>query len=208
MAYDLEEQEELDVLKDWWKRNGNTALWAVAAVFAAFAGFRGWQHYQRIQSSEASAHYETLSQLAVTDIKSIRTLSGQLMEKYSGTSYSARAALLAAKANYEAKDVKSAKAQLQWAIEHAKEDQIRGESQLQLAAILLEEKQYDAALKSLAAKHSPEFDGLFADLKGDILRAQGKLAEAKIAYKDALSKLDEQGRYRRYTEHKLDALGN
>jgi predicted negative regulator of RcsB-dependent stress response len=208
MAYDLEEQEELDVLKDWWKRNGNTALWALAVVFAAFAGFRGWQYYQRTQILEASAHYEALSQLEVTDIKSIRSLSGQLMEKYSGTAYASRAALLAAKANYEAKDANSAKAQLQWAMEHSREDQVRGEAQLQLAAILLEEKKYEPALSTLAAKHNPAFDGLFADLKGDILCAQGKLAEAKTAYKDALGKLDEKSRYRRYTEHKLDALGS
>ena len=208
MAYDLEEQEELDVLKDWWKHNGNTVIWTIAAVAISFAGFRGWQHYQHTQASEASSQYEALAQLSVTDIKSIRTLSGQLMEKYPATAYAARAALLAAKANYAAKDAKSAKAQLQWALEHSKEDQIRGEAQLQLAAIQLEEKQYDAALGTLAAKHNPAFDGLIADLKGDILRAQNKIVEAKAAYKEALDKLEEKGRYRRYTEHKLDALGS
>lgn len=208
MAYDLEEQEELDVLKDWWKRNGNTVLWGVTAVFVAFAGFRGWQYYQQKQSYEASARYEALAQLDISDIKNIRSVSGQLMEKYSGTSYAARAALLAAKANYEAHDAKSAKAQLQWAIEHSKEEQVRGIAQLQLAAILLEEKQYDAALKALSDKHNAAFDGLFADLRGDILAAQGKTADAKAAYKDALGKLDEKGRYRRFTEHKLEALGS
>jgi predicted negative regulator of RcsB-dependent stress response len=208
MAYDLEEQEELDVLKDWWKRHGNTALLVAGAALIAFTGYRGWQYYQHSQALEASARYEALSQLDAKDIKGVRSSSGQLMEKYAGTVYAARAALLAAKANYEANDAKSAKAQLQWAMEHAKENQIRSVAQLQLAAIQLEEKQYDAALKTLADQHDAAFDGLFADLRGDILVAQGKPADARAAYKQALEKLDDEGRYRHYTEHKLEALGS
>lgn len=207
MAYDLEEQEDLDVLKDWWKRHGRTTLLVAGAVLVAFSGFRGWQYYQHTQAVEASTRYEALSQIDGKDIKSIRSISGQLMEKYAGTVYAARAAMLAAKANYEANDAKSAKAQLQWAMEHAKEDQIRSVAQLQLAAIQLDEKQYDVALKTLADKHDAAFDGLFADLKGDILMAQGKQVDAKVAYKEALGKLDDKGHYYQITEHKLEALG-
>ena len=208
MAYDLEEQEDLDVLKDWWKLNGTNVLLGISVALAIFIGFRGWQYYQQRQSLEASVRYETLSQLDRSDIKNIRGISGQLMEKYSGTVYAARAALLVAKANSEANDTKSAKAQLQWAMEHTKEASIRAIAQLQLAAIQLDEKQYDMALKTLADQHDPAFDGLIADLKGDVLVAQGKRTEARKAYKEALGKLDETSHYRRYTEHKLEALGS
>lgn len=207
MAYDLEEQEELDVLKDWWKLNGTNVLWGISVALTIFVCFRGWQYYQQHQALEASTRYETLSQLDTKDIKSIRSISGQLMEKYSGTVYAARAALLAAKANSEANDTKSAKAQLQWAMEHTKEASIHAIAQLQLAAVQLDEKQYDIALKTLATQHDAAFDGLFADLRGDVLVAQGKRTEAREAYKVALGKLDEASRYRRFTEHKLDALG-
>jgi len=208
MAYDLEEQEQLDELSAWWKRHGNHVAIALSVLLAAYAAYQGWKIYQHQQALQASVQYEALAQLDDKDIKSVRAISGQIMEKYASTPYAARAALIAAKANYAANDAKSAKAQLDWAMGHTSEDAIRAIAQLQLAAIQFNEKQYDAALKTLGEKHDPGFDGLFADLKGDILATQGKTAEAKAAYAEALTKLDAEGRYHRYTERKLDALGS
>lgn len=208
MAYDLEEQEQLDALKAWWNQYGNHVLMAVTVAFVAFAGFQGWKYYQHQQGIQASAQYEALTQLDIKDIKKIRGVSGQLMEKFSGTPYAARAALMAARANYEAGDVKSAHAQLEWAMAHTRDEAVKSIAQLQLAGLQFEEKNYDAALKTLVDKHEPAYDGLLYDLKGDILVAQGKPAEAKKAYAVALAKLDEKGRFRKYTEQKLDALGS
>ena len=208
MAYDLEEQEQIDELKAWWNRHGNTVIGLVTAGLIALAGYKGWTYYQHSQAVQASAKYETLTQLDAKDIKGMRTLVGELMDNYSGTPYAGRAALIAAKANYAANDAKSARAQLEWATSNAKEDSVRAIAQLQLAGLQYEEKQYDAALKTLEQKHDAAFDGLYADLKGDVLTAQGKKVEAKAAYELALSKLDSAGRYHRYTQYKLDALGS
>ena len=102
---------------------------------------------------------------------------------------------------------KDAKIQLTWAISHAKESSVSAIASLQLANILVEEKSYDAALKILEAKHDAGFDGLFADLKGDVLLGLGKRDEAKAAYELALTKLDPQGRYRHLTQQKIHSLG-
>jgi predicted negative regulator of RcsB-dependent stress response len=208
MAYDLEEQEQLDELKAWWKRHGNTVISVVIAGFVAFSAFKGWQYYQHKQALEASDQYEALSRIEIGSVKEIRSLSGQIMDKYAGTPYAARAALLAAKANYAANDAKSAKAQLEWAMSHSPESAVRSIAMLELAAIQFEEKQYDAALKTLSEKHDAAFDGLVADREGDIFAAQGKKAEAKAAYQKALTVLDTKGHYRAYTQHKLEALGS
>lgn len=208
MAYDLEEQEQLDVFKAWWKTYGNIILIAAGVAVACFAGVQGWKYYQHQQSLHASVQYQALIQANPEDTKVIKSLSAELMEKYASTPYAGRAALAAAKANYAAKDIKSAEAQLEWAAKNAKEEPVKALANLQLAAIQLEEKDYDAALKTLAEKHDAGFDGLFADLKGDILVAQNKKAEARLAYAEALSKLDTQGHYYRFTEHKLEALGS
>jgi len=208
MAYDLEEQEQIDELKAWWKRYGNLVQSGLIVVLLAFGGFKGWQYYQQKQALEASNKFEQLSRTESKDLKAIQTISGQLMENYAGTPYAARAALIAAKANYAAKDSKSAIAQLEWARSHAKEAGVAAVAQLQLAAIQLDEKQYDAALGTLGKTYPAGYEGLFADLKGDVLVAQGKLTEAKAAYAEALLKLASDGRYRRFTERKLDALGS
>jgi predicted negative regulator of RcsB-dependent stress response len=208
MAYDLEEQEQLDELKAWWKRHGNLVMGVASAALLTFAAVQGWKIYQHQQSLKASTQYEALTELDSRDLKGIRSISAQLMDEYARTPYAARAALLAAKANYAANDAKSAKAQIEWVMSHASEDSLRAIAQLQLAAWQYDDKEYDAALKTLNDKHDVGFDGLFADLRGDVLAALGRKTEARAAYAEALAHLDGEGRYRHYTEHKLDALGS
>jgi predicted negative regulator of RcsB-dependent stress response len=149
--------------------------------------------------------------LDITDaknLKAIQLVSAELMDKFPSTPYAGRAALTAAKANFQAHEIKSAKSQLEWATKHAKEDAIQAMALLELASLQFEEKDYAGALKTLAEKHIAGFDGLFADLKGDVLVTQGKSSEAKVAYKEALEKLDAQGHLLKFTQQKLEALGN
>ena len=207
MAYDLEEQEQLDELKAWWKTYGKLVSNAVLLLLVAYAAYQGWQYYQGKQSVDASTEFQALQITDEKDVKTIQSKAGLIMDKFSATPYAGRAALYAAKANYSVHEVKSAKVQLEWAIKNAKETSVSAIASLQLANILAEEKDYQAALKLLDAKHDAGFDGLFADLKGDILVALGKKAEAKIAYKEALIKLDAQGKYHVLTQQKLEALG-
>ncbi len=207
MAYDLEEQEQLDELKAWWKTYGKMVSNLVIGLLVAYAAYQGWTYYQTKQAVNASTEYQALQVVDAKDTKSIQAKAAVLMEKYSATPYAGRAAVLAAKANYEANQIKSAKAQLEWAISNAKETSVSAIAGLQLANILAEENNFDAALKVLEAKHDAGFDGLFLDLKGDVLLGLGKRDEAKAAYELALTKLDAQGRYRHLTQQKIDSLG-
>ena len=207
MAYDLEEQEQIDEFKAWWKRYGNVLFNVIIALLVAYSVVQAWRYYQNKQSIEASSLYQALTQVNIVDVKTIKMQSANIIENYKGTPYAGRAALLAAKANYAASDSKSAKAQLEWAAKNSKESAVQAMANLQLAGILAEEKNYDAALKTLADSHDAGFEGLNADLKGDIYVAQGRFDEAKKAYQEALVKLDERGRYHQYTSEKLEALG-
>lgn len=207
MAYDLEEQEQLDEFKAWWKKNGQKAIALGVALLLAYAGYNGWHFYQNKQSVEASVLYQELLVSDVKESKVIQEKSTNLIEKYASTPYAARAALYVAKLNYQNNDSKNAKVKLEWAMNNAKETAVAAMAGLELANVLLEEKSYDAALKILDAKHDSGFDGLYWDLKGDILLAMGKKNDAKSAYQRALTKLDGQGKYHLITEQKLESLG-
>ncbi len=207
MAYDLEEQEQLDEFKAWWKQNGKMVTSLLVAVLVGYAAFQGWHFYQNKQSVEASTQYQELLVVDEKDLKIIQAKSAMLMESFSGTPYAGRAALFAAKVNYQANEVKSAKAQLDWSIKNAKETSVSALSSLQLANILAEEKDFEGALKLLNAPHDAGFDGLFADLKGDVLVSLGKNVEAKEAYQQALIKLEPKGKFRALTQQKLESLG-
>jgi predicted negative regulator of RcsB-dependent stress response len=207
MAYDLEEQDQLDEIKAWWKKNGNMATNAVLAVVVAYAAWQGYHYFQNKKSVEGSALYQNLVVTDANKMADVKTLSAKLMENYDSTPYAGRAAVLAAKASLAAKDAKSAKAQLEWAVQHATESTTKAAASIQLAAILLEEKNYEAALKTVADDLDPGFLGLKEDLKGDIYLAQGKPAEAKKAYQVALENLERSGRLYQYTQQKLESLG-
>jgi len=207
-TYDLDEQERLDELKAWWKRWGNLMMIGLAVLIMAAAGWRYWQNRTLTQSLEAAAVYEKLSQsLTTNDTKAARDAGGMLIEHYKGTAYAPRAALLLAKLNVGAKDLKSAQAQLEWAIANSKEPAVKDLARLRLAGVQLDQKQYDAALKTLSASHSDAFAPRFDDLKGDVLLAQGKTAEARAAYQAAFGKMPEDNAYRNIVELKLDAMG-
>lgn len=207
MAYDLEEQEQIDELKAWWKTYGKMISNAVLALIVVYGAYQAWYMYQDKQSVAASTEYQALQVTDEKDLKAIQEKSAILMEKYSATPYAGRAALLAAKANYQSGEIKSAKAQLEWAAKNATETSVAAIATLQLANVLAEEKDYQGALKLLEASHDAGFDGLFSDLKGDVLLALGKKAEAKAAYEHALTKLEPSGKYRVLTQQKLEALG-
>lgn len=207
MAYDLEEQEQLDEFKAWWKKNGSMATSVVLAALLAYATWQGYGYYQNTKAVEASALYQTLVVTELTKTTEIKAQSAKLMEDFSGTPYAGRAAVFAAKANFAAQNSKSAKSQLEWATKNAKESAIKAIASLQLAGILYEEKSYDEANKVLAGITDKGYEGLKANMQGDVLLAQGKQAEAKKAYQAALEGLDVQGKMHQYTQQKLDSLG-
>lgn len=209
--YDLEEQEQLDSLKTWWKMYGNVVTGVVTAVSIGVIGWQGWNWYQRNQSAQASSIYSVLERAAAArDLQKVKTAAGELAEKYGSTTYASLGAMLAARVSFDGGDLKTAHTQLEWVVGHASEE-IRDAARLRLAAVLLDETAYEDALKQLDGAHAGAYDSRFAELKGDILIAQGKKEEARTAYKLALDKLGE-GRggprpYRDVLQQKLDSLG-
>ena len=209
--YDLEEQEQIASIKTWWKMYGNLVTGVILAGSLAVIGWQGWNWYQRSQAAQASAIYGVLEQaVAVRDAQRVKAAAGELAEKFGGTSYAALGALVAARQSFEAGDLKTAKAQLSWAADKGK-DEIKDLARLRLAAVLLDEKAYDEALKQLESAHAAAFAARFLELKGDVLAAQGKKPEARTAYKAALDKGEGHegrgGAGRELLRQKLDNLG-
>ncbi len=208
MAYDLEEQEQLATLKAWWGKYGNLVSWLAAAVLAAYAAWSGWNYYQRSQSTKAAVLYEEIVKAAEQkDLAKITRASADMQDRFGGTAYAQMATLVAAKAAFDANDMKAAKAELQWTAEHGKGEDFRAIARLRLAGILLDEKANDEGLKVLSADFPEAFGALVADRRGDLLFALGKIDEARAAYQAALDKTEVKNPARQLIQLKLDALG-
>jgi predicted negative regulator of RcsB-dependent stress response len=209
MALDLEEQEQVAELRAWWHQHGNLIVSAITAAALAFAGWQGWRWYERNQAAQAGALYDSIVRASrAGDAKALRDAGGALLENYPRALHASLAALIAARFYYEHKDAKSAKAQLQWVLEHARTDDLRDIARLRLAAILLDEKGYDEALKVLDEKHASAYDAQYAAAKGDVLVAKQQPAEARAAYRVALDKAGNgSAAFRESVRMRLEALG-
>jgi predicted negative regulator of RcsB-dependent stress response len=206
---DLQEQEQVDALKSWWSENGKWVIGAVVIALLGYSGVQFWKNHQAEQAGEAAKLYaEVMKQMASNDPKRVNDAAAALVDKFGSSAYAPRAQLLAVQANLQAKDTTRAKTQLQWIVEHAAEPALQDTARLKMASILLDEKKFDDALTQLNAAHPEAFTGLYADLKGDVLAAQGKTAEAKTAYKEALDKIETKSMYRNLVQLKLDGLGD
>jgi predicted negative regulator of RcsB-dependent stress response len=205
-----DEQESIESFKAWWAQWGNAATWVVLVALIAAAAWNGWNYWQRREAAQAAILYEQVQQAVATKNKAdVARDAADMESRYGGTAYAQMTALAAAKALYEAGDTAGAKTQLQWAVDHAKDDEYKEIARLRLAAVLLDEKSYDAGLALLAGTPPEGFKGVVADRRGDLLAAAGKRDDARAAYQlalDSLAKNDTAGR--QLIQFKLDALGS
>ncbi|MEO6321184.1 MAG: tetratricopeptide repeat protein [Polaromonas sp.] len=205
---DLEEQEQLDELKHFWKQYGNLITWALIVVLGAFAAWNGYQYWQRTQAAQASVMYDEIERAVKSgETARIDRSLADMKERFGSTAYAQQAGLLAAKAYYDKGNVDAARSALTWVADKASDPGYQAVAKLRLAGILLEKKAFDEALQQLSGTFPKDFSGLVADRRGDILMAHGKKLEARAEYEKAYKDLDARVEYRRMVEVKLNALG-
>ena len=176
MAYDLEEQEQIANFKAFWDRFGNLISWVLIIALGSYAGYNFWNSHQRSQAAEASGAVRPAGRgrRRPTTTPRSQRIAGDIESKYGSTAYAQMAALAAAKAAFDANDLKTAKAQLQWAIDHGN-DEYKSIARLRLSGVLLDEKAYDQALALLNGDFLPQFA---ADVAGPQGRRAGRAEQA------------------------------
>jgi predicted negative regulator of RcsB-dependent stress response len=208
---DLQEQEQLDQLKAFWKQYGNLITWTITVVLAGFAAWNGWQWWQREQADKATALYDELDRVAQAgDAERAARAFSDLKERFPRTVQAQQGALLAARLQAEKGQPDPALATLAWVADNAGEDEYRTIARLRAVALLMGQKKYDEALRQLDAAQDGkprEFDALIADRRGDVLAAQGKKAQAVAAYQAAYKAIGDKADYRQLIDAKLTALG-
>ena len=209
MAYDLEEQEKLDAIRQWWERYGTLIVTILAVLALSFAGWRGWQWYQGNRAAQAMGYFEALEAAATQPDENalgrIKAASQTLRDDFASSGYASRGALVAAQVLVREKDYDGARAQLQWVIDKSNDQALVPLARLRLAGILLEQGAPDDAYK-LVADGPESFAALYADRRGDILAVQGKKPEARGEWEKALKALGTDP-ITQIIQLKIDALG-
>ena len=205
---DLEEQEQLDQLKHFWKQYGNPITWLLIVVLGSVASWNFYQYWQRNQASQAAVMFDELGRVAAAgDSEKLDRVFADMKDRFASTVYAQQAGLLAAKQYYGAKNIDSAVAALTWVADQSTDPGYQAIARLRLADILAEKKSTEEALKVLSGTFPASFEALVADRRGDIFSLQGKVKEATTEYQKAFDRFEDKTEYRRLVEIKLNALG-
>jgi predicted negative regulator of RcsB-dependent stress response len=205
---DLEEQEQLDQLKHFWKQYGNAITWVLIAVLSGFASWNFYQYWQRGKAAQASALFEEIDKsVKLGDGSKVERALADLQNGFGATVYAQQASLLGSKFYYDTGKIDLAKQSLSWVIEKPVDSGYQSIAKLRLSGLLAEEGSYAEAIKVLDSDFPNGFQGLAQDRKGDVFLIQGQKAEAIVAYKDAYKMTDDRTEYRRLIEVKLNSLG-
>jgi len=207
-ALDLEEQEQLDQIKHFWKRWGNLISWALIAVLGAYAAWNGWQAWQNRQASQAAVLFDTVDQAAQRgDMTLLDRSLTDIQDKFGSTTLAHQAALLAGKTFVDKNEIDKANKALTWVTQKADDAGLVALARLRLAALALQAKSVDQARQWLSADMPAAFQPLQADRLGDIEMQQGQLDKAREQYQKAWNGLDDRAEYRQIVAVKLASLG-
>jgi len=122
MAYTIEEEQELNQLKEWWKDNGKAIIAAFILGVGGMLGWRYWQSYQANQIMQASAEYDALVYTTNKDAAAQQAKVAEFVKAHDKTSYAVFSLLDEAKGFVAKQDYASAENSLKQAIAQSQDD--------------------------------------------------------------------------------------
>ena len=185
MAYSIEEEQEINQLKDWWKENGKTIIAAFILGVGGMFGWRYWQAHQAEQIAQASAQYDALIYSAQQDEQAKKANIEQFVQANSKTAYAVFALLDEAKKATEKQDFAAAEANLNQALTQSQDEVLTSIVALRLSAVQFQLGQLDNALTTLNQVKGESFNARKALLTGDIQVAKGDKVAAKNSFEQA-----------------------
>lgn len=207
MAAHLEEQQELDNFKYFWKTTGR---WLFALLIAAALGYLGYTMYKSHKASQSQEAAEVLAKIvdkmqAKASQAEVNADLTNLQQNYPDSIAAAQATLMAAATEYDARRYDVAEGHLNWVLKNQKAPLVQALAAQRLGIVLLQQKKYDAAIAALNTKVEADFEPLLLEAKGDVYAAQNKTKEAAQSYQQALEKLPKEAIERELLQMKLDS---
>ena len=185
MAYSIEEEQEINQLKDWWKENGKTIIVAFILGVGGMFGWRYWQAHQAEQIAQASAQYDALIYSAQQDEQAKKANIEQFVQANSKTTYAVFALLDEAKKATEKQNFAAAEVNLNQALTQSQDEVLTSIVALRLSAVQFQLGQLDNALTTLNQVKGESFNARKAILTGDIQVSKGDKVAAKNSFEQA-----------------------
>jgi len=180
------ENEQVDALKGFFAQNGKALAIGVIIGIGALAGWRYWSSHQDSGSRETSAAYQQVSTALDSSKPETLTAAAKFADSNSNT-YGALASLDLAKRYVDNNELDKAAAQLQNGLKATKDANLQAVLNLRLARVQLQQKQPDAALKTLDAVKGDGWTAIIADVRGEALLSKGDSKGAREAWSKGIA---------------------
>ena len=209
-VYDLEEQEQLDDLKAWWTRWGNTVAGVVIAAVRRHRRRAGLALVTAAagRGARRCSTARSATRARANDVAKAKDAMAQLADKYA-RHRATRRARRCSYAKHAVRQRRQGRREGAAAVGGRPCGRRRAEGRSRAFASPRSCSTRSSTTRRCArsTRRRRRVRGLYADLRGDVLAAAGRDAEARTAYQTALAKLDPKSPYRNYVQVKLDALG-
>ncbi|MCG7534419.1 tetratricopeptide repeat protein [Pseudoalteromonas sp. OOF1S-7] len=176
------EEQQAEAIKRFFRENGTSLI--IGAVLG-LGGLYGWKAYNQHQIDTAEAGSEAYNQLV--DSGDVLTKSDDFLANNGESSYAVLAAFVAAKEAVEQGKLDVAQEKLTFAANTVKTPELKATAYLRLARVQAAREDYSAALATLGNPMPQSFVAQVAEVKGDILLAQGKKDAARDEYQKAVT---------------------
>lgn len=204
MDLNLNDDEQAEAIKKWWRENGRAVVLGVVIGLSVVVGVRYWFHYTKDQSNDASIIYSQIEKAMANNEAEVILEKGQeLVSNFSNTSYAVMAGLIMAKVELEAGKPDLAKDRLQWVISNGNEE-LQHTARLRLARLLLDSDNVKEADALIAGIKSAGYAAAYEELRADIALANGNTTQARELYRLALAGAN--GPRREFLQMKIDDI--
>lgn len=209
MAFDvLDEHEQGEQVQKWLRENALSILIGIGLGLLLIFGWQQWRNHRARHEMDAAVQYDALAlDVGKKDYDAAKVIAGKLKADYADTPYAVLAALREADIASEKGDNDAAFSALDWGYRHAGIDALKAVAGISLARVQIARSKAQEALDLIDKLPKGAFDSSGAELRGDALAALGRKDDARAAYTDALTHLDQGAPNRAFVEMKLNDLG-
>ncbi len=196
------EEEQVEALKKWWQENGKSVLIGIGLALALIYGWKAWQGHQRqVSETVSTIYFDLVDAVQVAQENSeqanqatINHLVDKLKAEHADSIYALYASLLAAKQAVAKNDLDAAEKQLQWVVDRSEAaSSLHIIARLRLARVIYAQGNTEQALALTESIQAGAYTAVYQEFLGDLYLNQGRIEEARSAYRSALAETEKVG---------------
>lgn len=208
MAFEvLDEHEQGELVRKWVRANAMSIIIGITIGLLLIFGFQQWKARQLRSQGEASTTYTSFVEAVNADkADQVETLAATLRKDFPKSPYAVLAALRQAEIAATKGDLEAAAGHLAWADTAAEDPSMKSLIALRMARVELARDKADAALAQLDRVAKSDYQAMASEMRGDVLLKLGRQDDARSAYEEALTHMQDMSPERNLLEMKLGNL--